>query len=127
MSAPEGVIGVPGRVAVKSGSESECSIDGCEKPARGHGWCNAHLQRWQKHGDPLTVRRDRSTYPPGTVFDRLTVRALAWQQDRGGRHRIWLAECECGDWIRVPSDDLKSGNTRSCGCLRHRTRQGQFA
>lgn len=30
-----------------------CSIDGCEQPARGHGWCNAHWTRWRRHGDPL--------------------------------------------------------------------------
>lgn len=31
-----------------------CSIDGCGKPHRGHGFCNAHLLRWQRHGDPLS-------------------------------------------------------------------------
>lgn len=30
-----------------------CTIEGCEKPRFGHGWCNAHYSRWRKHGDPL--------------------------------------------------------------------------
>ena len=30
-----------------------CSIEGCLRPAYGHGWCNAHWQRWRHHGDPL--------------------------------------------------------------------------
>ena len=35
-----------------------CSIDGCGLPVRYKGWCNTHLLRWKRHGDPLkTVRR----------------------------------------------------------------------
>lgn len=30
-----------------------CSIDGCEKPSKARGWCNAHYQRWARRGDPL--------------------------------------------------------------------------
>lgn len=33
-----------------------CSIDGCDKPARGRGWCVKHWKRWRTHGDPLYVR-----------------------------------------------------------------------
>lgn len=29
-----------------------CSIEGCERPVYGWGWCNLHYQRWHKHGDP---------------------------------------------------------------------------
>ena len=31
----------------------QCSIEGCEKPAKGRGWCAAHWLRWRKYGDPL--------------------------------------------------------------------------
>lgn len=30
-----------------------CSIDGCGKPKRKRGWCQAHYMRWYHHGDPL--------------------------------------------------------------------------
>lgn len=29
-----------------------CKLEGCEKPARGRGWCSMHYARWQKYGDP---------------------------------------------------------------------------
>jgi hypothetical protein len=30
-----------------------CKIEGCIKPVRTRGWCTAHYNRWQRHGDPL--------------------------------------------------------------------------
>jgi hypothetical protein len=30
-----------------------CSIEGCEKPIDGRGYCKSHYRRWQRHGDPL--------------------------------------------------------------------------
>ncbi len=32
----------------------------------------------------------------------------------------WLCECVCGKFTSVRSCDLRSGKTRSCGCLRSR-------
>ena len=29
-----------------------CSVDGCGKPPKARGWCNAHWLRWSKYGDP---------------------------------------------------------------------------
>ena len=31
--------------------------------------------------------------------------------------RRWQCQCECGNTTNVPTTALKSGNTRSCGCL----------
>lgn len=33
------------------------------------------------------------------------------------RHKIWKCRCSCGNEKVVSSNDLKSGNTKSCGCL----------
>lgn len=34
-----------------------CKIEGCGAPIiNKRGWCNAHYQRWWKHGDPLAGR-----------------------------------------------------------------------
>lgn len=37
-----------------------CSIPGCGKRHKAHGWCNPHYMRWLAHGDPLGGRT-----PPG--------------------------------------------------------------
>lgn len=35
-----------------------------------------------------------------------------------GQHTAWLCVCACGGIKRVSSCNLKSGNVKSCGCLR---------
>lgn len=37
--------------------------------------------------------------------------------ERRGRKRYWLCQCDCGTRRRVETYDLKSGHSRSCGCL----------
>lgn len=41
--------------------------------------------------------------------------------DRVGKARkakaIWLFECDCGQYATLVADNVKSGNTRSCGCV----------
>lgn len=52
----------------------------------------------------------------GQKFGRLTV-----LRDTGNRKDskvIWECECSCGKKVYVTSVALRSGNTRSCGCLR---------
>lgn len=41
----------------------QCSIQGCEKPVLGRGWCSRHYWRWQNYGDPerLKPKPPRST------------------------------------------------------------------
>ena len=45
----------------------------------------------------------------GEKFGRLTV------QEWVGNGK-WKCLCECGNTILVQTDNLKSGNTKSCGC-----------
>ena len=40
------------------------------------------------------------------------------------RQIIWLCRCDCGKEVRVPSGSLRSGNTKSCGCISHRSTGG---
>ena len=38
--------------------------------------------------------------------------------DKAGSGRVcWVCECDCGNIISIAGKPLKSGNTRSCGCL----------
>lgn len=51
----------------------------------------------------------------GQQFGRLTA-----IKDIGSRNnkRLWLCKCECGNEIEVPSNDLVTNNTSSCGCIK---------
>ena len=57
----------------------------------------------------------------GRKFDRLTVLEFAGQDKF--KQRMWLCKCECGNTTVVPTYKLKSGRTRSCGCLKLNQRE----
>lgn len=58
-----------------------------------------------------------STNLIGRTFGRLVVIGKA--EGVGERKRTaWLCKCSCGNTRVVVSDNLKTGNTQSCGCLR---------
>lgn len=40
-----------------------CSILGCGKFCRGHGYCHAHYRRWVKYGDPLAGATYKGAVP----------------------------------------------------------------
>lgn len=52
----------------------------------------------------------------GLKFSRLTVVSPVGSSD--GR-ALWHCVCDCGVELDVRANDLTSGNTKSCGCLRH--------
>ena len=49
----------------------------------------------------------------GQKFGKLTV--ITRDESRKGR-AYWICKCECGNTTVVPSCDLRSGHTQSCGC-----------
>nr|DAG62938.1 MAG TPA: hypothetical protein [Caudoviricetes sp.] len=55
----------------------------------------------------------------GQRFGRLEVLALAddYVSPKGCIKKCWLCICDCGNKTIVTSSDLKSGHTKSCGCL----------
>lgn len=57
----------------------------------------------------------------GHVFGRLTVTST--MELRARRRTYWLCICTCGETKWVISDALKSGGTRSCGCLNDEVRR----
>ena len=50
----------------------------------------------------------------GLQFGRLTVICKAKKDSRAA---FWLCECQCGKRITVKGSSLRSGHTKSCGCL----------
>ena len=57
----------------------------------------------------------------GQRFGRLTAlyRTRAANQ---GKYAMWHCRCDCGNEKNVRAHDLRSGHTRSCGCLDRETR-----
>lgn len=55
----------------------------------------------------------------GRKFGRLTaIRHDGYKEFPSSKRKVvWLCECECGNTVRVMARALKSGNTKSCGCL----------
>ena len=51
----------------------------------------------------------------GKRFGRLVV--LNMTEKRKNRYIVWNCRCDCGNYIEVPSNTLRGGNTKSCGCL----------
>jgi len=56
-------------------AERTCSViengERCGGKHKGHGYCNKHLIRWRRHGDPLIVRVSWELHPPKSAPDRL--------------------------------------------------------
>ena len=61
----------------------------------------------------------------GKKFGRLTVLADAPQRD-GVDEREYICQCECGNLTIVRSYLLKSGGTKSCGCLKSNIVKGRM-
>jgi hypothetical protein len=55
----------------------------------------------------------------GRKFGKLTVvkRAETHVTSGGQKKIMWTCKCDCGNDKTVASQDLKSGHTKSCGCL----------
>ena len=56
----------------------------------------------------------------GNRYGRLTVlkRSENDVSANGIQHRRWLCRCDCGNEVIINGGYLKSGDTKSCGCLR---------
>lgn len=52
------------------------------------------------------------------TFERLQVIRRAGMYGVKGRSMAtWLCRCECGAEVVVLSNNLRTGNTKSCGCI----------
>lgn len=52
----------------------------------------------------------------GKRYGRLVAVNLTGDRDKW-RRALWLCRCDCGNEVTVAGTALRSGNTKSCGCL----------
>ena len=55
------------------------------------------------------------TLQAGDKFTRLTVKKFSHKDERF--RNWWICECDCGEKRVLHTGHLRSGNTKSCGCL----------
>ncbi len=60
----------------------------------------------------------------GHRYGKLTVLHRHSEKSKSGRI-MWFCVCDCGKTCVVQSNNLRSGNTKSCGCEGSRTKIGQ--
>ena len=56
----------------------------------------------------------------GMIYGRWTVikRAEDYISPKGRHEAKWLCKCECGNIGTIRTSDLRSGGSKSCGCLK---------
>ena len=55
----------------------------------------------------------------GQKFGRLTVIRRLKPEEVETVQYNWLCQCECGNFVKASANKLKTGHTRSCGCLKN--------
>lgn len=68
---------------------------------------------WHREISTEQGRKNVKPIKPGTMFNRLTV---IERSGSAGGQAAYLCLCECGNDSIVRSNDLRTGNTKSCGC-----------
>ena len=53
----------------------------------------------------------------GEKFGRLTVVTESPEKKKSNTCKTWVCKCDCGNMCVVPTNRLRSGNTKSCGCI----------
>ena len=101
------------------GTRLYCTVKTCATKFR---WTACLLQlkslpRLKKSGTGMSSLIDLK----GQRFGLLTVIERAPDRETSGGHKktMWHCLCDCGNHKKVMSDNLRSGNTISCGCYRY--------
>lgn len=98
-------------------TQRTCSIEGCNRPHFGRGWCQKHYLRWRRNGDPERLVVQFKSTPGRSIEERF------WEKvDKEGpvpQHRPELGPC----WLwRAGRDKSGYGQFRkeSTVALAHR-------
>mgnify|MGYP001608367718 CR=1 FL=1 len=57
----------------------------------------------------------------GQRFGRLV--AVRFHSRTAGRHHRWVCRCDCGNTCIISCNSLRTGNSKSCGCLNDELRK----
>lgn len=68
--------------------------------------------------DPREIDLTGQKYARLTVLERGPKRLFG----NGEARRTWLCQCDCGTEKHIGGRELRSGNTKSCGCLNNDVR-----
>lgn len=60
---------------------------------------------------------------PGERHGRLTV--ISYHHTDSHYRKFWRCRCDCGGDVVTHTNSLRTGNTKSCGCLGREVRTGQ--
>ena len=109
----------------KKGSYWKCKCDcGNEKSIAGSALKSGATQSCGCLNKEINSQPKNILNMVGKKFGKLTVikRAGTHISTCGQKKPLWLCECDCGNQKMIISEDLKSGHTKSCGCLPTKTR-----
>ena len=67
----------------------------------------------------LRTETSRQRRPREHVVGKRYGRLVVLEDNSVGADRRWLCQCDCGTVKSILSGAIKSGDTRSCGCLRN--------
>ena len=81
---------------------------------------STHIGRRVKSCGCLQEESRKRIIPAGSRFGCLEVLGLNEPTELGNRYR-YLCLCKCGNTVIVRGDCLRSGETKSCGCIKHDT------
>lgn len=71
--------------------------------------------KYEENNLPTPISVGRAENLTGQKKNRLTI--LYRIENQSSRKGLWLAKCDCGNYIGVRTENFKNGHTQSCGCL----------
>lgn len=91
----------------------------CKEYQMSRSMVNKRLEMgWDFEKAITTPKRQRNTQElVGMKFGRLTVLEYSGFNHSNNRNTDYLCQCDCGNTVIVPANKLKSGHTKSCGCI----------
>jgi hypothetical protein len=81
-----------------------CGVEGCDRPRHAHGYCQMHMHRWIRYGDPLRE-------PPRNVNREERLEDLWWMAETGeclsgAASRLGVQVKALEAWLRRHDRDL---------------------